>query len=145
LDAASLRPDICLAKYSGVAAARHFALGFTLLLPLCPPVPLSPLRLGAWMEPALGRAGGGRSDGSSAPPMVSHDGGGGAGGHAGRLQRHRLWRCHRTTIQEHVAAHKHIGGRVRVRPVRLYPVWHPWAVPPVSSRPTNSGCITPAA
>ena len=32
VDAADLRPDACLAKYSGVAAARHFALGFFLLV-----------------------------------------------------------------------------------------------------------------
>ena len=34
MDAAGLPPDVRLASYSGVAAIRHFALGFTLLLPL---------------------------------------------------------------------------------------------------------------
>ena len=34
MDAAGLRLDVCLASYSGVAAARHFDLELTLLLPL---------------------------------------------------------------------------------------------------------------
>ena len=36
VDAEDLRPDACLAKYSGVAAARHFALGFFLLVQIAP-------------------------------------------------------------------------------------------------------------
>ena len=39
VDAADLRADACLAKYSGVAAARHFALGFFLLVQTAPPAP----------------------------------------------------------------------------------------------------------
>ena len=39
VDAADLRPDACLAKYSGVAAAHHFALGFFLLVQITPAAP----------------------------------------------------------------------------------------------------------
>ena len=48
MDAAGLRPDACLAKFFGVAAARHFALGFTLLVHQ--PPHLSALRPSAGKE-----------------------------------------------------------------------------------------------
>ena len=39
VDAVDLQPDVCLAKYSGVAAALHFALGFFLLVQIAPAAP----------------------------------------------------------------------------------------------------------
>ena len=71
MDAADLRPDACLAKYSGVAIARHFALGFTLVLPLCAPAPLSAFWPGARKEaaPRVEQVAG-------APPVASQVGGG---------------------------------------------------------------------
>lgn len=51
MDAAGLPPDAGIVNYSGVAAARHFVLGFTLRRPSCAPAPhLSALRPGAQKE-----------------------------------------------------------------------------------------------
>jgi hypothetical protein len=72
VDAAGLRPDACLTNY-GVAAARHFALGFTLftssLRTSLPPISAPTGRTEG--APAVGRAGGRRSGGTSGPPMAS--------------------------------------------------------------------------